>query len=309
MNVKKVTKSALLIVKMSYSLHVVASQLLFLYLIDYEIIEVNGFAIKRRKSDKVVGGGTQPPPVVCDTPKDASVRPAPVQRTPNVEEYEISAELYSRLTKALHDFPESGPASSRLLAVCSSICAAEIDTVKKTGNEEVEKALEKVFGDFMEGMASAIDNGTIQMAPSLGDGFSHDLKIDIESRKLGLQRRLEILEKEEREWSELLQKLDSIDLDANLPDTENAGMGSAAPRTDLADEEIKGLQELKASMQQQVSMQVEGVSMIVGNIEDLIEKANEKAKDAQKKLHTDRAKAHPHINSPARLIKAIIRPE
>eukprot|EP00889_Picochlorum_renovo_P003486 jgi/Picre1/30516/NNA_005879.t1 len=146
------------------------------------------------------------------------------------------------------------------------------------------KALEK-FGDFMEGIASAIDNETIQMAPR-PDGFSDDLKIDIESRKLGLQRRLDILEKEEKN-----------------------GPRSAAPRTDLADEEIKGLQELKASMQQQVSMQVEGVSMIVGNIEDLIEKANEKAKDAQKKLHADRAKAHPHINSPARLIKAIIRPE
>jgi len=151
-----------------------------LYCADYEIIEVNGFRIKRRKSQK-----EEPPRQPSQTTP---------QRTPNVEEYEISAELYNRLTKALHDFPDTAPPSSRLLAVCSSVCAAEIDQVRKRGDEDIAVALESVFGNFMDGIAGAIDNETIKMAPTV-EPLDEDFKIDIASRRLGLQRRLDILEK------------------------------------------------------------------------------------------------------------------
>lgn len=150
--------------------------------VDYEIIEVNGFKIKRRKSQKEK-----------QSPKEKQSLQTP-QRTPNVEEYEISAALYNRLTKALHDFPESAPPSSRLLAVCSSVCAAEIDEVRGRGDEDIAVALESVFGDFMDGIAGAIDNESIKMA-SIVEPFDEDFKIDIASRRIGLQRRLDILEK------------------------------------------------------------------------------------------------------------------
>lgn len=75
----------------------------------------------------------------------------------------------------------------------------------------------------------------------------------------------------------------------------------------MASEEIRELKELKESLQKQASLQVEAVSLIVGNIEDLIEKANDKANEAQQKYHSERLKAFPHINSPAKLIKAIVR--
>lgn len=149
---------------------------------------MNGFRIKRRKSQK-----EETPEV---TPRQSQQTP---QRTPNVEEYEISAELYNRLTKALHDFPETAPPSSRLLAVCSSVCAAEIDEVRKRGDEEIAVALESVFGDFMDGIAGAIDNQTIRMASTV-EAPDDDFKIDIASRKVGLQRRLEILEKVCAQW-------------------------------------------------------------------------------------------------------------
>ena len=151
--------------------------------VDYEIIEVNGFKIKRRKSQKK----EKPPP-----PEQQSLQTP--QRTPNVEEYEISAALYTRLTKALHDFPESAPPSSRLLAVCSSVCAAEIDEVRGRGDEDIAVALESVFGDFMDGVAGAIDNESIKMA-SVVEPLDEDFKIDISSRRIGLQRRLDILVK------------------------------------------------------------------------------------------------------------------
>ena len=217
-----------------------------------------------------------------------------------MEEYEISAELYNRLTKTLHEYPESAPASSRLLAVCSCVCAAEIDTVKARGDEEVASALEVVFGNFMDGISKALDNESIRMAPVV-DIVDEDFKVDIASRKVGLQRRLEVLEEEEKEWAELLEKMDAINIDPVRVDEPKP--------VRLAAKEIQELQELHENIQKQVSMQVEGVSLVVGNIEDLIEKANRKALDAQKNLHSKRYQAYPHVNSPARLIRAIVRPD
>jgi len=175
----------------------------FTFDVDYEIIEVNGFAIKRRKSEKPAGKIADSRPTnlgqeqAYHTPTDAAIKETATQRTPNVEEYEISAELYDRLTKALHDFPQDGPATGRLLAICSSVCAAEMDTVKKSSNTAVSDALEDIFESFLNKLSTALDDGSVAVAPStLGEDLAQaDLRIDIESRKLGLKRRLEILEK------------------------------------------------------------------------------------------------------------------
>lgn len=117
-----------------------------------------------------------------------------------------------------------------------------------------------------------------------------------------------IVLQEEDEWHELLSKIDGIDLEDPLypiPGAEESNDEKASSH--LAIKEIEDLKELNESIQKQISMQVEGVSMIVGNIEDLIEKSTEQANEAQKEYHSERFKAFPHINSPARLIKAIIR--
>eukprot|EP00890_Picochlorum_soloecismus_P003675 jgi/Picsp_1/4308/NSC_01816-R1_hypothetical protein CHLREDRAFT_144129 [Chlamydomonas reinhardtii] len=280
---------------------------------NYEIIEVNGFAIKRRKSEKPAGKTADSRPTnlgqvqeqAYHTPTEAAIKETATQRTPNVEEYEISAELYDRLTKALHDFQQDGPVSGRLLAICSSVCAAEMDMVKKSSNAAVSDALETIFESFLNKLSTALDEGSIAVAPSEGKDFAQaDLKIDIESRKLGLKRRLEILEKEEKEWSDLLSKVDSLDLEA--PMYPKSGAENPSTSMDMAAEEIQELQALKDSIQKQLTMQVEGVSLVVGNIEDLIEQANEKAALAQKQYHSERFKTFPHVNSPARLIKAIV---
>lgn len=109
---------------------------------------------------------------------------------------------------------------------------------------------------------------------------------------------------EEKEWNDLLSKVDSLDLEA--PVYPKDGPENPSTSVDMAAEEIQELQALKESIQKQLTMQVEGVSLVVGNIEDLIEQANEKAALAQKKYHNERFKAFPHVNSPARLIKAIV---
>ncbi len=276
--------------------------------VDYEIIEVNGFQIKRKKPKTSEGSApaaatantyATPPFTKLGGNKHTVATP---QRTPNVEEYEISAELYNRLTEALHDDLTD---VSRLLAVCSSVCAAELDEVNKGGNERVASALETVFGNFMDGIAAALDDESIQMAPAVDEFQGDDFKVDIASRKLGLQRRLEVLKKEEQEWGELLAKVDAIDLSVEVVADEAGASGRV--NTDLAADEIRGLQQLQEAMQKQVTTQVEGVSLVIGNIEDLIEKANAKAQDAQKTLHARRYKEYQHVSSPKRLIKAIVR--
>jgi hypothetical protein len=270
---------------------------------DYEIIEVNGFQIKRRKS-KSDAGNADTRATSYATPPVAKLGTAEAtpQRTPNVEEYEISANLYNRLTEALHDDLTD---ASRLLAMCSSVCAAELDELNQAGDGRLASALEAVFSNFMDGIAAALDDESIQMAPVVDEvDCGDDFKVDVASRKLGLQRRLDILKKEEQEWSDLLAKVDSIDLSVEVVADEGA---SGRVNMELAADEIRGLQQLQESMQKQVITQVEGVSLIVGNIEDLIEKANTKAQDAQKNLHTRRYKEYPLVNSPKRLIKAIVR--
>jgi len=270
---------------------------------DYEIIEVNGFQIKRKKKPKTdEGPATYATPPVVKLNRHAQATP---QRTPNVEEYEISAELYNRLTEALHDDLNE---NSRLLAVCSSVCAAELDEVNKNGDERVSGALEAVFGNFMDGIAAALDDESIQRAPvpdELEGG--EDFKVDVASRKLGLQRRLDVLKKEEEEWRELLAKVDAIDLSIS-------GLGAEAAATSgrvdesLAPDEIRGLQRLHESMQKKVTTQVEGVSMVIGNIEQVLERAGERAADAQKNLHARRYRAYNEVGEDAKtLIKAIVR--
>ena len=274
---------------------------------DYEIIEVNGFQIKRKKpkTEKdsaplaaAASNAYATPVTKLGDNKHTSATP---QRTPNVEEYEISAELYNRLTEVLHDDLTDG---ARLLAVCSSVCAAELDEINKDGGERVASALETVFGNFMDGIAAALDDESIQMAPVVDEFDGDDFKVDIASRKLGLRRRLDILRKEEQDWGDLLAKVDAIDLSVEVVAEEAA---SGRVNTELAADEILGLQQLQESMQKHVTTQVEGVSLVIGNIEDLIEKANSKAQDAQKTLHSQRYKEYQHVSSPKRLIKAIVR--
>ena len=265
--------------------------------VDYEIIEVNGFQIKRKKPKTSEGSApaaataatyATPPFTKLGGNKHTVATP---QRTPNVEEYEISAELYNRLTEALHDDLTD---VSRLLAVCSSVCAAELDEVNKGGNERVASALETVFGNFMDGIAAALDDESIQMAPAVDEFQGDDFKVDIASRKLGLQRRLEVLKKEEQEWGELLAKVDAIDLSVG-----GLGGGRGWRRPGRVDDgrsrrtRSAGCSGCTRPCRSKVTTQVEGVSLVIGNIEQLMERAGARGgRTPRRTLHARRYRAY-----------------
>jgi len=169
----------------------------------HEIIEVvNGFQIKRRRTGAELLNQTENVQAnALKTPyEDIERASIASQRTPNVEEYEISAELYDRLSRSLHNLPETAPPSDRLVVVCSSVCRAEVEILKQTGQGALASMLDQVFSSYMASLSNAAEQGAIQFAQPAAPGDklildADDLKVDLEARKAGLRNRLNMLHK------------------------------------------------------------------------------------------------------------------
>jgi hypothetical protein len=170
-----------------------------------EIIEMNGFVMKRRKTSVAPQAAIPagPPANLLRTPYEPQetrgMSAGTSQRTPNVEEFELPPELYERLSQALHDLPENAAPVERLLALCGSVCDAKLDILKKAGDTEDAAVLDTVFKSFLESLKQAAESGSIQFAvpPSSGavELGDEDLKVDLEARKAGLRNRLALLKK------------------------------------------------------------------------------------------------------------------
>ena len=275
--------------------------------------------MKRRKT------AVPPPPPLAPhhllkTPYEAQERAASAatQRTPNVEEYEISAELYERLSTNLQNLPDNAPPAQRLLALCGAVCGAEVELLGKEGHEDESSALETVFTSFLASLKAAAERGSVQLstlqdAPGIALADA-DLRVDLEARKAGLRNRLQMLKKEEEEWHELRAKVEDLEIGGAEAEAEGEGdqgegaePGSSAQAIEkYAGEEIAALKALREDVHRQITMQVDGVCTLVGNIEDLIERANQTAQDAQVQHHKKRFEPFPNVHSPKVLIRKIM---
>ena len=108
---------------------------------------------------------------------------------------------------------------------------------------------------------------------------------------------------EEKEWAELLSKVETLEV--NPPEAEPA---DAEPSTSQVAEDLARIQAFEADAARRLIFQVDGVCLVVGEMEDLVDRAHETAQEAQIKVHNERFKAFPHMNSPAKLIRALVRP-
>jgi len=88
------------------------------------------------------------------------------------------------------------------------------------------------------------------------------------------------------------------------PAEEEAAEGGQA--STVAAEDIGLLRDANYNVSHRLTLQVDSVCQLVGNIEDLLDRTNEATREVQKQYHSQRFKAFPHFNSPARLIKAIV---
>ncbi|KAL4452643.1 hypothetical protein ABPG75_008305 [Micractinium tetrahymenae] len=169
-------------------------------------------------------------------------------------------------------------------------------------------------------------------------------RVDLEARKAGLRARLANFEKEEAEWHALLYKVHELDQQQLMPAADEAAAGSsgeaaageaaapdeaglssvasepgmygqladqAAQRSSSEEQEaeaaLAALEAVHVGVHRHLAMQVEGVCKLVGDVEELVERASRAAAAVQAEYHAEKFRAFPHINSPARLIRELVR--
>lgn len=115
---------------------------------------------------------------------------------------------------------------------------------------------------------------------------------------------------EEAEWGALLSKVEALDVNPGGAAAEGAAEedegdgGAAAPPS----AEVAALRRLQRDVHRRLALQVDGVCLLVGDVEELVERANREAGEMQARYHAQRFQTFPHVNSPAHLIKALVRP-
>ncbi|KAI3432571.1 hypothetical protein D9Q98_004120 [Chlorella vulgaris] len=87
-----------------------------------------------------------------------------------------------------------------------------------------------------------------------------------------------------------------------------AGAGVQAEAELEGGEELAALERLHAGLHCHLSMQVEGVCKLVGDVEEMVGRANRSAQAVQAEYHAEKFRPFPHVNSPARLIRELVRP-
>lgn len=168
----------------------------------HEIVDIGGFTLKRRKTQVPTGLPSGAPASDSadlqhlKTPNSPTQRgpSATCSRIPHVDEYEISEELYHRLSHSLEALPEAAAPEHRFAAVCTSVCDAEVDLAAKSGNPSLAAALADVFNAFNLSLPKAVAAGSVQLVapvPAAEEIDQEDLKIDLHARKAGLRGRLQ----------------------------------------------------------------------------------------------------------------------
>ncbi|KAL4439014.1 hypothetical protein ABPG77_006951 [Micractinium sp. CCAP 211/92] len=170
-------------------------------------------------------------------------------------------------------------------------------------------------------------------------------RVDLEARKAGLRARLANFQKEEAEWHSLLQKVQELDQQQLMPVPEEPAAGSSGGEAaaggaeapgdgalssaasepgvhgqpadqaarhissgeDEEDAALAALEAVHAGIHRHLAMQVEGVCKLVGDVEELVERASRAAAAVQAEYHAEKFRAFPHVNSPARLIRELVR--
>ena len=134
---------------------------------------------------------------------------------------------------------------------------------------------------------------------------------------------------EEEEWHALLVQMHELDRQELLAPT--PGAVPTTPPRELEGNELAALAQLRADLHRHLTVQVEGVCKVVGDVEELVERANCDAQAAQvrrrllginhsnaynstctdylqAKYHAEKFCVFRHVDSPARLIKELVRP-
>jgi hypothetical protein len=112
---------------------------------------------------------------------------------------------------------------------------------------------------------------------------------------------------EEQDWHDLLAKVEELDIGEVSPEAEDGDLATTGDK--YAQEELAALRALNKDVHRKITMQVDGVCTLVGNIEDLIDRANATAQEVHVQHHKKRFENFPHVDSPKFLLRKIMAPE
>ncbi|EIE18278.1 hypothetical protein COCSUDRAFT_60470 [Coccomyxa subellipsoidea C-169] len=261
--------------------------------------------------------------VMGDGAAAAAVAVAVVQPPPAVDVVEAAHAALASLPA------ECSSENDRLLALCEILVQDEIRRAK--GQPGVE-LLQKALATFMDDIRVSLGNGTLQCgddasAAAAGIERQQKLRAELETQKTVLTARLERFQKEEAEWNELLQGGTTEDSNAAADGDEAAtpaeaaaaaaeaeGDAVAAEAAAAADGELPsgqkgaGSGEAPAEQTEPVAVAVEGLCAMVEGVRELVETAEQITSTEFDKLYKEKFSALPGLNSPARLIREIVRP-
>ncbi|CAL8463135.1 g2669 [Coccomyxa elongata] len=233
----------------------------------------------------------------------------------------------------------------RLLALCEKLVEDEMRSAEgQPGAELLQKALDR----FLVDIRASLGNGTLQcteetLAATAVLERQQKLRSELETQNAILSARLQRFQKEEEEWNELLQGSSSVNDNAAAdmapamdlataaapvePPVGAAEPAAAMDRTVVSNEEGTGsgaavpalqnvpvekavgiLQQAQADTHRTLTMQVEGLCAMVEGVRELVDTAEHITSAEFDKLYKEKFSALPGLNSPARLIREIVRP-
>ena len=136
---------------------------------------------------------------------------AAAAESPYADELEMPRLLGERLLQGIQGLPERAPPADRLLAYCSSICAASAEAAARRPDASPARtaALADAFAAFQQALAAALQDGSVALAAAprgpptpLDDGEVEQAgyQVDLQARKAGLRARLAKFQKVGGRW-------------------------------------------------------------------------------------------------------------
>eukprot|EP00887_Chlorella_sp_A99_P004054 scaffold11.g4054.t1 len=290
----------------------------------HEVVEVDGFTFKRaRTSTAPENRGPNHSPSQLSAA--AAPRPAasPATRRPGAPATGAGATPLS----------SSAPAATaqQLAALCSRLCLEEAAALGSEG--QLAEALQQIAGGFGAAVAQAAAAGQIRVAQAgaapqrQAAAHAQGATLPAPAPQRHPSSESEAATPEEAEWQALLGKAE------RLPELEaGAEAAAAADQQQRQQQQEDGsagdprppeavvLEQLHRDAHRRLAMQagrgggraasaarpVEGVCMLVGDVEELVERASRNAQAVQAGYHAHKFQPFPHVESPAHLIKLLV---
>jgi hypothetical protein len=203
--------------------------------------------------------------------------------------------------------PTDGEESSvgegeKLLKLCHEIAATECRNVSRTfvgKAEEVSHLVYNALQGFENSVRTLVQDGNIK--------FLSKESRDLNAKKQTMQRLVESLESELKSWSEVKEAEQKQDQSQNhqelFQEKEEEG------RRDVKEHSAEGkLASAYNDTLSKIDIKVNNLCGLVTSVESLCGQTEKYTKELQTKYHKQIFNPLPHVNSPAALIKSLLKP-